>query len=193
MTDEQGFTLVELLAALVVGALLLVLLSDISASVGHGLHDPPARRNLQLLSSAAPTLRSFLERIQPPGRNGIGFVGSKSGLTAIISPPQALGAIGPLSLQLSVIQKPGGAALTLHLEPRETASLPPQLATGELLSGFKSIRFSYVPRARTVDVPKLIMIGLTDTQGGFHSIDVAPRLTSDGSCQFDPISMACRI
>ena len=68
MTRPNGFTLVELLVAMVAGSLLLASLSWMLGNVSHSLKAPAKDRVAAQLSQIEPTLSQLISHIQPPDK-----------------------------------------------------------------------------------------------------------------------------
>ena len=196
MTDERGFTLVEVLAALVVGGLLIAELGWTMGGLGDELHARPKHPELAAVRVIAPPLSALLTGALPPTPGGAGFDGDRDYLKFHTAPPAALGAIGPMTAELRVRATATGRGLFLQLTPDMRGDHLPGAVTDErrLADGFAEIDFSYEtrPRPNAATLPRLITISFTAKDGRTAKIVAAPRLTSDGNCRFDPISMACR-
>ena len=196
MSDERGFTLVEVLAALVAGGLLLASISWTVGSLGREVRTPDRAHNIVQIEAITPSLVTLLEGAFPVEPDGRGFTGGAGRLTARVSPPLALGPVGPLLLELEVRSTVKGEALFLSFTAEDAAiHLPDSVTRPQLLAdGFREIRFDSVRQDEPgrKRLPRLITISFTDDKGVVVPIAVAPRLTSDGRCRFDPISMTCR-
>lgn len=197
MKQEAGFTLIELLAAMIAGSILIVSLGWSVSLLARDLRPSDAARQDARIAALAPVLVSLLEQAHPPGRGGSGFSGAADRLSAVVSPPMAVAAAGPLRLGLSVAPAPeGGYALLARFDPVDRASSLPATFRRErsLLSGLRSIRFDYVlsKAAGPPRLPLLVTLTLVTKTGEERRISAAPRIDSDGRCRFDPISMACR-
>lgn len=196
MNREAGFTLVELLAAMVAGGLLLASLGWTVSSLGREL---ARSRDADATGDAAATaalLVTMLEQAYPVAKDGSGFEGHGDGLTALVPPPMAAGDAGPMRLTLRVAPAKGGEGLFARLEPVQPGSAFPAALTGErmLLGGYRAIRFDYAdgPAEAPPRLPRLIGLTLTAPDGAVRRISAVPRIDSDGRCRFDPVSMECR-
>lgn len=195
MRQANGFTLVELLAAMVAGSLLLATLSWTASSLARAL--PVASETLhdRQLERLGPVLTHMLEQVSPAAGPGA-FKGDAKSLSAIVPPPLAAGPVGPLRFTLVVRPAPRGQALFAALEPVEPTAAFPADARRErlLLGGFAAIGFEYVAEnGEKNSIPRLITLQFSDGIGNSRRISAAPRITSDGRCRFDPISMTCRL
>lgn len=188
---ESGFTLVEMLAALVAGSMLLVALSwavrDMTALAARDTGSGGAAE----LAGVAPALEQLLSGAAPKG-----FDAGPDRLRAIVAPPQAAGSVGPVRLTLSVRKGSDGAALVAAFEPLRPGVRWPLAARERVLAqGWNEIGFEYVPAAGEEEgadgAPSLITVAFDDGER-IRRLSVEPRLNSDGGCVFDPISMECR-
>jgi len=192
MKGDAGFTLVELLAALFAGSLLLAIVGAMTGGLGRELLHGRRSTDFDQIAAVTPLLRSLLTSTSPTAGT---FSGSAHSVEAEVSPPMALGGVGPLKMQLDVVSARDGEGLELSLEsddgPSDDRRLPLRRT---LLHGFRSIAFDYgadqVANADTV--PDLSGVTLTDRQGAEWTIAAAPRVNTAGGCKFDPISLACR-
>jgi prepilin-type N-terminal cleavage/methylation domain-containing protein len=196
MRQEAGFTLIELLAAMVAGSMLLVSLGWTVASLGRELAQSKADAGVARFETAARTLRSLIEQASPPAPNGSGFIGSADRLQAIVPPPMAAGAAGPLRLTLRIATSDAGQDMLARFEPVEPSSPFPAALRAErpLLTGYRSMRFDYeaVAGGQEPALPRLITFTAVEADGTVRRISAAPRIDNDGRCRFDPVSMTCR-
>jgi prepilin-type N-terminal cleavage/methylation domain-containing protein len=196
MTKGNGFTLVELLVAMVAGTMLLGSLSWTLATLGRELRASTRAGAGHHLDAAAPMLAGLIEQIVPAPSGRKAVLAGPGSLAMITVPPAALGAIGPVRATLSVRPYQGGAALYVGFAPVDASAPLPAAARAErrLVDGYRRIDFRYaLPAAREAHLPpKLVTIGFTDPQGRTVTLAAAPRLNSGGSCRFDPVSMTCR-
>lgn len=193
--QDAGFTLVELLVALVASSMLLASLSWAIATLGHDLRGRHDTGPLAQIISATPMLTQMLEGAMLPGAEGQGFEGTADQLTAIVPPPLAAGPVGPVALTLRTERDGRYQNLVATLRPVDAAAPWPesQARAHMLVKGTDDIAFDYVARADTghPQLPALITIEFK-LKGETKRIAIAPKRTSDGSCRFDPISQACR-
>lgn len=194
--NARGFTLVELLAAMAVGSLLLVSLSVATGSLGRETRSAVAHRDLAIVQAVGPMLTTLIESGQPPTAPRFAFIGVDRKLSLVVPPPAALGPIGPVRLTLDVEPGAKGEALRAAFSSDgEFGPLPGGAEQPVLLAeGFRSIRFSYEDEGRVAKerLPRLIVITFTSEDGAVRSLVAEPRINSDGACRYDPISMTCR-
>lgn len=193
---EHGFTLVELLAAMVAGSLILATLSWTLATLGRELGASKLAEPRHQLDAAAPMLTGLIEQMQPVHGNDRKYVARPRDMEFVTSPPAALGAVGAVRASLEVRRERKGDSLYARFAPQEASDNFPTAARSErlLAEGYRSIGFDYLmpPRGEEGLPPKLVTISLTDSGGRTTRIAAAPRLTAGGDCRFDPVSMTCR-
>jgi hypothetical protein len=195
MREEAGFTLVELLFALVAGSLLLI-------SLGwaiRGLEDQYRRHAKESpgekIEAIAPFLTSEIGRALPP-TYGAAFAGDDGRLVMTVPPPKALGPVGPLHLMLTVVGLASGKALVARFAPASAGQPLPASAQApvKLADGFRDIRFSYLRRSTddATALPRLVTLQFVDQSGTVLPLGIEPRITMGADCAFDPIAQACR-
>jgi prepilin-type N-terminal cleavage/methylation domain-containing protein len=195
MSRQAGFTLVEMLFALVAGSLLLITLGWAI----RGLEDQYRRHAgisaTEKLEAIAPFVDAEIARALPPA-NGGAFAGNEAALELTGPPPKALGAMGPLRLTLSVVAESSGKALVARFAPMTAEQSLPASATQPvtLAEGFRDIRFSYLRRSTddATMLPRLVTLQFQDQSGTILPLGVEPRITMGADCVFDPIAQACR-
>lgn len=192
---EAGFTLVELLFALVAASMLVIGL----ASALRGLEAQFRRTSKASAADQLITVQPFLAREiahATPLAQGATLAGTPTDLELTVPPPQSLGPIGPVRLLLSVEEREGSAALAVRLVPgRPGQTLPASVTAKRILaSGFRAIRFEYLRRStdRADRLPRLISILFSTRDGKLLPLAFVPRLNMGATCVFDPISLTCR-
>ncbi len=189
MNDQRGFTLVEVLAALVVGGLLLASLSWVLADLSKDLRATNRHDDLAQVESIAPFLKALLESALPPSQVEPQTV-TAGHVVLTVPPPRALANAGPLRLDLTVDRTSAGAILVARFASEDGAPLPQGFSTGHALAaGFRRID---ITRSDTSDSSGAITLTFVPKTGDPVSIVAKPRLSSDSNCRFDPISMSCR-
>ena len=193
---QQGFTLVELLAAMIAGSLILATLSWTLASLGRELRASTLAEPRQRLSDVAPALIRLIEQAQPTAKDEAKIAAGPKRLAFTTSPPAALGASGAVRAELIVRGGQEGEGLYARFAPADPRTALPAGAAEELAlaEGYRAISFDYrMPKDADAGLPpRLVTISLTDDKGRITRLAAAPRLTAAGDCRFDPVSMACR-
>lgn len=213
---EAGFTLIELLVSLALVALLSVLLLD---GIRSGLTS--WQRSARLASDIDETLtiQSFLRRliedtyplyVLDDHRKGyVEFEGSAQSISFLSSTPVALGGAGRTKYHLSIEQQNGQRNLVLsHRMELSDPNSPSVTPHRTLLSNVETVTFSYFSKsgidsegqwigswAGRARLPQLVRIQVSFSQGDPRSwpeLVVAPRISMDVSCVYDPLTKACR-
>jgi len=199
MRVDPGFTLVEILVALVAGALVLAGLSAtlITLQRQYARMDETSSA-LTAVTALEPMLRRLVEQAAPVAVDSISFAANDRALRLVVPAPQALEAPGLVQLDLVALRQAKGETLVAQLSALPSGPTLPASATRPvvLAEGLASIRFATafapadpsMPDARR---PRLISLHFED-KGASRRIDIVPKLTGDGRCRFDPISLACR-
>jgi prepilin-type N-terminal cleavage/methylation domain-containing protein len=192
---EDGFTLVELLFALVAGSLLLVTLGWAIRGLEDQYRRHATESPAEKVEAIEPFLTAEIGRALPPAR-GATFDGNESELVMTVPPPKTLGPIGPLQLQLTVIGPPSGKALVARfIAASGQQQIPASALTPVTLAdGFQDIRFSYLRRSTDTGtaLPRLVTLQFIDQTGAVLPLGIEPRITMGADCAFDPIAQACR-
>ena len=167
-------------------------------------------------------LRQALESAYPlkphPGRlrGEYGLEGSEESLTFLAPSPESSGSAGHYRYEL-VLEPAEGGSRNLLVRWQPARASPHTVSTDELnsevlLAGIDSLEWSYLetvdptsgqplaPRWRptwsgTARLPTLVRLRVRFPPGDVRSwpeFVVAPRITDDAGCQFDPISEICR-
>lgn len=201
-----GFTLLELLVALALSALLLALLSQAIGSLrvrsnaaSQGAVAMQAQGDGEqalslLIAGAVPS-------VSPGGTST--FVGTARSMEFLAAPPQALAAQGLLQVRLTV-EPTTASQVGIYAEtaPKSAGSLQPDRRL--VVAGLASARFEYAARADT-DMrsdwpaggrpPALVRLHFDSGGPGEPrrgELVVAVRRQQTGGCRVDPISMNCR-
>ena len=195
-STEQGFTLVELLVALVAGSMLLASLSWTLTSLGRELRVSRLAETAARADAAAPVVAGLIEQMFPDAKDETAILAEPTRLAFATMPPAALGAVGPVRATFDIRGQADGQALYASFEPVDPAAPFPAAAreARPLVEGYKQIRFDY----RLADPPdqgmppRLVTLSLVDRNGRLTRVAATPRMNSSGDCRFDPISMTCR-
>lgn len=189
MRGEEGFTLVEMLVALVAGGLLLASLGWLTGMFGHEVRSAARNDGFGQLAEIAPSLTSLLETIRPADGTGK-LDADEAHLTGQVDPPLSRAGSGPMRLDLAVVRDRDGEALDLKLSGSDTQA--DAETERRLVHGFKAITIDVQQAEPAGGASRLITVGFTTPTGESWDLVVEPRLNAVGGCRFDPISMACR-
>ncbi len=187
--SEQGFTLVEVLVSLIVGALLLSSLGWVIGALTKDLKSAETQQH----SKEILHISKFLERVFVDAR----FADDKNNplprsqgvLNFQMRAPEASGKDGYVTAKLSVSNGSGGKALKIAFPGTE-------LPEAGLISGAKDIAFSYDQNEDRQN-PNVFLerIAITVQKKDVSAPDIInlrPRINAVGTCVFDPISQQCR-
>lgn len=201
----RGFTLLELLVAMAVSALLLALLSQVMGSLQQASRS--ARESWATVAAPVGGRQVLVALLRealppPPGQPGWALVGGPQRVEFNAVPPQALRHAGPIRVRVSVQRDALGqsevvvdfstlAGVALESLPRHT-----------VLTGLGSASFDYAestgsePLAQWRNasrLPAIIRLNVDDSSSGSRSVvAAAPRRHGVASCRLDLISVECR-
>lgn len=200
-----GFTLLELLVAMVVSASLLALLSQILGSfqtVSRKARDTSSQS--AKFSQGQQALVTLIREALPPlpGRQGSSFVGTGKSAEFNALPPQSLRYIGPVRARLTIERvASGGSEIWVSLSPlglAVTTPLPRQL----LLTAPGAISFEYLDAALNLPlaywddekhIPTLVQLRFGGGQQEQQlPVSAAPRRQRAAACLLDVQNMGCR-
>ena len=194
MTRSNGFTLVELLVAMVAGSMLLAALGWTVATLGVQLGQAPGASQSADLDGAR-VLTALIERADVSSVAIGALVTRPDHLAMIVPAPQAAGDREKLRLGLRIERAPTGLALIAELTPMSgqgpsASALPPVT----IASGLEQASFTYGPPSdpHEPSLPRFVTIEWRRAASDETAITIVPRINTEGGCRFDPISQACR-
>ena len=192
--QDAGFTLVELLMAMVAAALLLVALGSVTGGLTNAIerqqgtaaqaHNRPAMLMTQMVQNAQPI------------RGGV-VVTTPDQLRFPILPLNAVhgaaGGTAQLEAALTITPLTRGSMLTVQLYDAASA-LPIPGSRVESRYGAGRMRFDAETLSDANGDMRLVSATLHSPtrDGGAMSITASPRITAAAGCVFDPISLSCR-
>jgi general secretion pathway protein J len=212
---EAGFTLLELIVALtLLGMISLALFGSFGFGATVWRRGRTSESNIEATALAEGTVRQALAGIYPmrssddPANPRLLFDGAADRLSFLAASPQALGSGGLARFTLAVEAGAKGARLTIAAAPElardEEAGVPPSL----LADGLAHADFAYWGVTGTDAapdwhsswiaaraLPDLIRIRASFPPGDprhWPDLVVAPRITVDEACLFDPRTLHCQ-
>ena len=108
MIRHNGFTLVELLAAMAAGSLLLVALGAATASLSREARQTVIAKDATKAAKSAAVLERLITSLQPGEADAPTIHVQEKSLSGDIDPPAALGPVGPLHMVLEVKRERDG-------------------------------------------------------------------------------------
>lgn len=212
--EESGFTLLELLVALTLMALLSVVLLG-GLRFGARVWEESERHNEggNELRLAQMRLRGNIAQAWPyfdvtdPSNPHIRFRGHPNSLAFLAPVPQELAPGGYADVTITAVSTKRKTDLVMRIRP-ELALVGASIREEKLVSGFSELRLSYFG----ADAPNLAPVwhdewhdrrylpDLVRIEGNFSPEDgriwpefiVAPKIGADVSCVFDPLTHFCQ-
>ena len=206
-----GFTLIEVLVSIAIGALLLASLGQLLVTVREGWErsneiDVRLEGRQMLLAVLSRAIASALPSaaLQPHEA----FQGTPTGFDFVSLPPQAASGLGPVRVRLSVEPESGGTQrLALSIGARTPAQ--PSRVSGPLnerrvlARGLRRVVITYTARGTNqalvqwgdpLSLPALVEIvaAYEDDRRAPLSFAARPRVDVHGGCTIDWTSLACR-
>lgn len=191
MKRANGFTLVELLVAMVGSALLLVLLGNVTASLATRARQSSVSASISSLPRGYAAFAALIQRAVPT--NGPASLRSDAQrLDFLANAPEALGIDTPVPFHIVVRNDGHGAALVAGVAG--IGGELPRLGDDTLAESMRSITIDAVIITDLNHDRRLsrVAVTLVDHGGTEHVWVAAPRITTRPGCQFDLISLECR-
>lgn len=205
LAGGRGFTLLELLVAMAVSALLLALLSQVMGSLQQASRT--ARESWSAVASPLLGRQVLVALLRealppPPGQPGLALVGGPLLLEFNAVPPQALRHAGPIRIRVSVERDAlGRSEVAVDFRTLAGGALE-SLPRHVVFTGLGSASFDYAESSGSEPVthwrnasrlPGLIRLNLSDSASASRSVvAAAPRRYRVASCSLDLISVECR-
>jgi general secretion pathway protein J len=212
--QEAGFTLVELLVAIVLLSLLSgIMLGSLQFGLKAWARGTAHADEVGNSVVAQQFLRRTLEEAYPfftsedPSRRRVEFAGSIDSLSFLAPAPAALGGGGRSRIALSVHWHDGRAHLMVSAAPELAGEAPASAAT-RLLAEVASVELAYFGQGRSdrapawhsqwrdeIALPQLVRVRVRFPAGDARSwpdLVVPTRIAVDVGCTYDPLSKRCR-
>jgi prepilin-type N-terminal cleavage/methylation domain-containing protein len=207
---SDGFTLLELLVALSIGALLLGILGSVLGGVVDTARKVFVTSGEQEdVALASRTLSGLLKAAIPPTpRDSLTqFSGRSNALVFNATPPESMAPFGVLRVRLYLDVEASGVK-GLYMDAMSATQRPDVeqivLKRHRLLSNVSSVTFQYFDSVDGATVirdswddpsklPRMVRVLVTRLSERFpFSLTVAPRRSVNGQCRFDQIGSTCR-
>lgn len=197
---EAGFTLVEMLVALVAGGLLMAAVTWMIATLGTAWRlSLEARDDLEVSEVTKRVLTQLIEQAYPAEGQEVVLRGETQAMAFTAIAPLALGAGETVRVE---VRRTPDAVLAVILTPQRGVRGGP--VEVRLMEAVTDVVFRY--GRMTADglkwsngwagkaMPRVVEITIL-RQGGSLPLRlvVEPRLTVDPRCGFDPVSLGCRL
>ncbi|MEZ5708568.1 MAG: prepilin-type N-terminal cleavage/methylation domain-containing protein [Blastomonas sp.] len=184
--NRNGFTLVEILVALLLASLLLVPLSWTLAQLSNDLKtERDHAESLQWLDDEQ-LLRTLLTDGLFRDADGQAYPSRPDRLIFRARSPMALGRPGFVSMELRSADDAQGGMLIAF------PGLERDLSATRIFGGSHSANIKTVRDAQDDGIVNRVDLELTDASGAHRTMTIVPRTTSRGSCVFDLVAMSCR-
>jgi general secretion pathway protein J len=213
---EAGFTLVEVLVALVLLGLLTVALFS-SVRFGVTAWRRGGERSDQIHTSmlVQDLLRRLIGEAYPlvladgTGSGRVDFAGTGTSLDFLAPVPVALASGGRARFKLAIERRGNSADLMLTSRPELAAGdAPAELTRKTLLATIEAADFAYfgVAQAQSaaqwherwsgeLSLPALVRVHVRFARSDprlWPDLTIAPRITADVGCEYDPLTKLCR-
>jgi general secretion pathway protein J len=213
---EAGFTLVEVLVALVLLGLLTTALF-FSVRFGVTAWQRGGERSDQIHTSmlVQDLLRRLIGQAYPlmladgTGSGRVDFAGSATSLDFLAPVPIALASGGRARFTLAIERRGGQSDLVLASRPELAAGdAPAELNRKTLLATLEAAEFAYFGVAQSksttewherwsdeMSLPALVRVRVRFARSDprlWPDLTIAPRITADVGCAYDPLTKLCR-
>lgn len=186
---EHGFTLIETLIVLAIGALLLAGISNAIASFAPALERVKNNTEKSQLDIRLISLANILKSARFVDIDQQAFTQKPNTLTFMSHAPMASGRRGYVIHQLQIVDKNDEGVMQLNISDAE-ANFP----SVNILQGVDKVVFpkqiDLVARNQSHNIVHKVIINLSN--GEQRSIPINPIVTETKTCIFDPISQVCR-
>jgi len=215
-TCEAGFSLVEVLVALVLlGLLSMALFSSVRFGVTAWQRGGERSDQIHTSMLVQDLLRRLIGQAYPfllsdgSGTGHVDFAGSATSVDFLAPVPIALASGGRARFKLAIERHGEGSDLVLTSRPElAAADAPAELSRKTLLATIAAADFAYFGAAgsRTVaewhdrwsgelNLPALVRVRVRFARSDprlWPDLTIAPRITADVSCEYDPLTKLCR-
>lgn len=187
--NERGFTLIETLVALVLGAMLLGSISGVISGLVNDLKAAEQTQGPRAMLDASNLLENILGGARFVDSGGKALPRNSEQLAFELRAPAVLGRRGYISANLAAVSTGSGKSLVLSLPG---TNLPETI----LLDGCDDIDFAYQTDSdQQFADPNIRQISVSvqwNAEKEGKTLSYHPHINSGGACVFDPISQQCR-
>lgn len=187
MSNQSGFTLVELLVAMVAASLLLLGLAVVNGNLATRLANVSDKDDEASITAASRVVAQLVEQATA-GSSDLPLEVAQNRIAFPVRGPSADAALAVLT----VTGAAGNQNLLLDLRRRDRTVIA--ASQQALLSNMQAITLEAATIGTAGNDASISMLDITMTRrnGDVRHIAATPRITARPGCRFDPISMACR-
>jgi len=206
---RAGFTLMEVLVVMTIMGLMMPLIyANVSTGVTAWVQGQTHVSHANNVQSIQMRLRQQLSQTYPkflasPDMAGhVDFNGTATSLQFISPMPEALGSGGWAKTTLLISLEGEGLQLTMAQRPELAWEDTPEASSIRLLGNIKAASFSYFGSdnswhdgwSNQKELPKLIRLRMefANSKRVWPELVVAPQITVDAGCIYDPLTKYCR-
>src|ERR1043166_6286158 len=213
---QSGFSLVEVLVALVLlGLLSMALFSSVRFGVTAWQRGSERSDQIHTSMLVQDLLRRLIGQAYPllladgTGSGRVDFAGSATSLDFLAPVPVALASGGRARFKLAIERRGDRPDLVLTSRPELAAGdAPADLTRKTLLATIEAAEFAYFGAAQSQSVaqwheswscelrlPELVRVRVRFARSDarlWPDLTIAPRITADVSCEYDPLTKLCR-
>ncbi|MEP3226280.1 MAG: prepilin-type N-terminal cleavage/methylation domain-containing protein [Parasphingorhabdus sp.] len=187
--NDKGFTLVEILVSLVVGAMLLGSMSWIISGLAKDLKGSEDIEMPKALLQSSALLEDILNDGRFVDQSGTAMARSAKSLDFEMRAPATLGRSDFINAKLTTVRNGSGESLVLQLPGSDGLETT-------LFNNMEKISLSYetaIDEQGSVPLVQRITITVkAKHRAQEQAINIRPRVDAVGGCIFDPVSQQCR-
>jgi len=213
---QSGFSLVEVLVALVLlGLLSMALFSSVRFGVTAWQRGSERSDQIHTSMLVQDLLRRLIGQAYPllladgTGTGRVDFAGTAASLDFLAPVPIALASGGRARFKLAIERRGDSADLVLTSRPElAAADAPAELSRKTLLATVAAAEFAYFGATQSqtaaewhdrwsgeLNLPALVRVRVRFARSDarlWPDLTIAPRITADVSCEYDPLTKLCR-
>ena len=213
---EAGFSLVEVLVALVLlGLLSMALFASVRFGVTAWQRGGERSDQIHTSMLVQDLLRRLIGQAYPlvladgTGTGRVDFAGTSTSLDFLAPVPVALASGGRARFKVAIERRGGGTDLVMTSRPElAAADAPAELTRKTLLATIEMAEFAYFGAAQSqpasqwhdrwggeLSLPALVRLRVRFARSDprlWPDLTIAPRITADVGCTYDPLTKLCR-